>query len=393
MNKALLFGARMRAKATKVATLEESIEDLNKRSAIEAEKLERAETDEEVSAVEKSLEEIKKELEEKEAEKAELEKEIEDLQKQIDEQNRKAPKYGTNNENRGGKKKMEQREAVAKFIRSFGQTREIEGLKTTDSGSAALIPVEILQPKFVEKPRNPLLDLVKRIKVSSGSGKYPVIKKTDNKMVSVQELKENPELGKPSIEEIDYSIDTYRGYIPISQEMIDDADYDIMSIVEDEVLNQGENTELSLVTAILKTATVANATGLDGLKDIYNVKLKAVYNTRIVVTKSMFNALDKVKDKEGRYMLQPDVTSPTGYSFGGKIIHVVDDVQFGSEGDMKFFIGDVEQFLALFDRLQVSVKWVNNDIYGQLLGLFIRLDVKKTDGDAGFFGTYTDAVI
>ena len=389
MNKALILGARMRTKANKVVELEEAIEELNNRSAIEAEKLDRAETDEEVSTVEKSLEDIQKELEEKQAEKAKLEEEIEDLQKQVDEQNRKAPTF-KDVEQRGGKK-LEQRDAIAKFIRT-GQTRDIEGLKTTDSGSAALIPTEVLKPHFLDKPRNPLLDLVQRVQVNSGSGKYPVIKKTDGKMVSTDELKANPELGKPSISEIDYSIKTYRGYIPVSQEMIDDADYDIMSIVEDEVFNQGENTELSLVATILKSATQADAAGFDGIKDIYNKKLKSIYKASIVVTQSMFAALDKVKDKNGRYMLQTDVASPTGYSFGGKTIYPVDDTVFGSEGDMKFFIGDVSEFVKLFDRSQVSVKWVNNDIYGQMLGLFIRLDVKKVDAAAGFFGTYTDVV-
>lgn len=389
MNKALILGARMRTKANKVVELEEAIEELNNRSAIEAEKLDRAETEEEVSTVEKSLEELQKELEEKQAEKAKLEEEIEDLQKQVDEQNRKAPTF-KDVEQRGGKK-LEQRDAIAKFIRT-GQTRDIEGLKTTDSGSAALIPTEVLKPHFLEKTRNPLLDLVQRVKVNSGSGKYPVIKKTDSKMASTKELKANPELGKPSISEIDYSIKTYRGYIPVSQEMIDDADYDIMSIVEDEVFNQGENTELSLVATILKSATQADAAGFDGIKDIYNKKLKSIYKASIVVTQSMFAALDKVKDKNGRYMLQTDVASPTGYSFGGKTIYPVDDTVFGSEGDMKFFIGDVSEFVKLFDRSQVSVKWVNNDIYGQLLGLFIRLDVKKVDDAAGFFGTYTDVV-
>lgn len=389
MNKALILGARMRTKANKVVELEEAIEELNNRSAIEAEKLDRAETEEEVSTVEKSLEELQKELEEKQAEKAKLEEEIEDLQKQVDEQNRKAPTF-KDVEQRGGKK-LEQRDAIAKFIRT-GQTRDIEGLKTTDSGSAALIPTEVLKPHFLEKTRNPLLDLVQRVKVNSGSGKYPVIKKTDSKMASTEELKANPELGKPSISEIDYSIKTYRGYIPVSQEMIDDADYDIMSIVEDEVFNQGENTELSLVATILKSATQADAAGFDGIKDIYNKKLKSIYKASIVVTQSMFAALDKVKDKNGRYMLQTDVASPTGYSFGGKTIYPVDDTVFGSEGDMKFFIGDVSEFVKLFDRSQVSVKWVNNDIYGQLLGLFIRLDVKNVDAAAGFFGTYTDVV-
>ena len=389
MNKALILGARMRTKANKVVELEEAIEELNNRSAIEAEKLDRAETEEEVSTVEKSLEDLQKELEEKQAEKAKLEEEIEELQKQVDEQNRKAPTY-PDGEQRGGKK-LEQRDAIAKFIRT-GQTRDIVGLKTTDSGSAALIPTEVLKPHFLEKTRNPLLDLVQRVKVNSGSGKYPVIKKTDSKMASTDELKANPELGKPSISEIDYSIKTYRGYIPVSQEMIDDADYDIMSIVEDEVFNQGENTELSLVATILKSATQADAAGFDGIKDIYNKKLKSIYKASIVVTQSMFAALDKVKDKNGRYMLQTDVASPTGYSFGGKTIYPVDDTVFGAEGDMKFFIGDISEFVKLFDRSQVSVKWVNNDIYGQLLGLFIRLDVKKVDADAGFFGTYTDVV-
>lgn len=389
MNKALILGARMRTKANKVVELEEAIEELNNRSVIEAEKLDRAETEKEVSTVEKSLEDIQKELEEKQAEKAKLEEEIEELQKQVDEQNKKAPTY-PDGEQRGGKK-LEQRDAIAKFIRT-GQTRDIEGLKTTDSGSAALIPNEVLKPHFLEKTRNPLLDLVQHVQVNSGSGKYPVIKKTDSKMASTDELKANPELGKPSISEIDYSIKTYRGYIPVSQEMIDDADYDIMSIVEDEVFNQGENTELSLVATILKSATQADAAGFDGIKDIYNKKLKPIYKASIVVTQSMFAALDKVKDKNGRYMLQTDVASPTGYSFGGKTIYLVDDTVFGSEGDMKFFIGDVSEFVKLFDRSQVSVKWVNNDIYGQLLGLFIRLDVKKVDAAAGFFGTYTDVV-
>lgn len=381
MNKALIFGARMRAKATKVVELEETIEELNKRSVVELEKLDRAKNDEEVSAVEKTVDGLQREIEEKEAEKVQLENEIDELDKQIKEQNRKAPTYPS----------QEKRDAIAKYIRT-GQTRDIVGLKTTDSGSAALIPTEVLKPHFVNKTRNPLLDLVERVKVNSGSGKYPVIKKTDGVMVSTDELKSNPELGKPAISEIDYSIKTYRGYVPVSQEMIDDADYDIMSIVEDEVFNQGENTELSLVTAVLKTATQADAAGFDGIKDIYNKKLKSIYKASIVVTKSMFAALDKVKDKDGRYMLQTDVASPTGYSFGGKTIYKVDDTVFGNEGDMKFFIGDVTEFVKEFDRSQVSVKWVNNDIYGQLLGLFIRLDIKKADEEAGFFGTYTDVV-
>ncbi|HEM4717521.1 TPA: phage major capsid protein [Streptococcus suis] len=388
MNKALIFGARMRAKATKVVELEESIKDLQKRTALEAEKLERAETEEEVSAVEKTLEELQAELESKEAEKAELEKEIEDLQKQIDEQNRKAPTY-EGGEDRGGKKKMEKREAVVAYVRSIGQKQE--GVKTTDVG--AIIPEEVLQPQKEPERQNPLLNLIHVVKVSSGSGSYPVLKKSNRKMVEVGELEENPELGKTKITEVDYKIKTYRGELPLSREAIEDAQYDLIGIMQDDIQDQDEQTKLALVAGILKTATVVNAAGYDGLKDILNVKIKSVYNKVLVVTDSMFNALDKVKDKEGRYMLQPDITSPTGYSFSGKPIYPIADDLFGSEGDMKYFIGDIHYFLTLFDRMQLSVQWEDNHRFGKNLASYLRFDVKKTDADAGVFGTYTDAVL
>ncbi|MBS8015041.1 phage major capsid protein [Streptococcus suis] len=387
MNKALIFGARMRAKATKVVELEESIKDLQKRTALEADKLERADTEEEVSAVEKTLEELQAELESKEAEKAELEKEIEDLQKQIDEQNRKAPTY-EGGEDRGGKKKMEKREAVVAYVRSIGQKRE--GVKTTDVG--AIIPKEVLQPQKEPERQNPLLNLIHVVKVSSGSGSYPVLKKSNRKMVEVGELEENPELGKTKITEVDYKIKTYRGELPLSREAIEDAQYDLIGIMQDDIQDQDEQTKLALVADILKTATVVNASGYDGLKDILNVKIKSVYNKVLVVTDSMFNALDKVKDKEGRYMLQPDITSPTGYSFSGKPIYPIADELFGSEGDMKYFIGDIHYFLTLFDRMELSVQWEDNHRFGKNLASYLRFDVKKTDGDAGVFGTYTDAV-
>ena len=60
MNKTVILGALRGIKADKVAGLIESIEELNKRSLLELEKLDRAETNEEVSAVEKTVEDLKK---------------------------------------------------------------------------------------------------------------------------------------------------------------------------------------------------------------------------------------------------------------------------------------------------------------------------------------------
>ena len=91
MHKSLILGAHMRNKAEKVVELEESIKELNKRSELEAKKLDQAGNDEEVSAGEKNLEDIQKELENKLGEKEQLEKENESLENEVEEVNSKAP--------------------------------------------------------------------------------------------------------------------------------------------------------------------------------------------------------------------------------------------------------------------------------------------------------------
>ena len=386
MNKTVIFSALRRRKADKVAGLIESIEELNKRSVVELEKLDRAETEEEVSAVEKTVDDLQKEIEEKEAEKAQLEKEIEELEKQIEEQNRKAPTPGKT-EKRGGKT-LEQREAFNHYLR----TKEVraDGLKSAEG--EAIIPVELMTPKEAKQDKTDLTSLVNIVNVKNASGKWAVVKLTDQTMNTVEELEENPELAKPTFTKVNYEIKTRRGHLPVSQELIDDADYDVMGLVAKQAKNQERITKNKEIAKVLKTATAKSAAGLDGLKDILNVELKPYYDATIVCTQSMFAALDKIKDKDGRYMLQTDITSPTGYKFAGRVIDVYpDDIIGDAKGEMKAFIGDVGEFATLFDRAQTTVKWQDDKIYGQYLGTANRFDVKKVDEAAGFYVTYTDA--
>lgn len=386
MNKTVIFSALRSRKADKVAGLIESIEELNKRSVVELEKLDRAETEEEVSAVEKTVDGLQKEIEEKEAEKAQLEKEIEELEKQIEEQNRKAPTPGKT-EKRGGKT-LEQREAFNHYLR----TKEVraDGLKSAEG--EAIIPVELMTPKEAKQDKTDLTSLVNIVNVKNASGKWAVVKLTDQTMNTVEELEENPELAKPTFTKVNYEIKTRRGHLPVSQELIDDADYDVMGLVAKQAKNQERITKNKEIAKVLKTATAKSAAGLDGLKDILNVELKPYYDATIVCTQSMFAALDKIKDKDGRYMLQTDITSPTGYKFAGRVIDVYpDDIIGDAKGEMKAFIGDVGEFATLFDRAQTTVKWQDDKIYGQYLGTANRFDVKKVDEAAGFYVTYTDA--
>ena len=385
-NKSIVLQAKMSIRQKTLDVLNAEIEELHKRSDEMIEAIDAVETEDDLNAIETEANALQAQLDEKEASKKLLEDEIDELKNQLQEQNEKKPEQGV--ERNMKQATLETRDALNKFIKSKGEERE--GVKLVDGG--VLIPVEILKPTTKPEVSLDLTEVVNVVKVNSATGKYGVIEKSKQKMPTTAELEKNPELGKFKITNVEYSVKTYRGSLAVSQEMIDDADYDVMGLIGEDAHNQELTTKNYAICEILKTASPQAAQGLDGLKDVLNTKIKSVYNIRLIVTDSMFNALDKVKDKTGRYMLQQDVTSPTGYRFSGKVIQRVPDDMLGAEGEMKAFIGDPKAFVTLFDRTATTAKWVNNDIYGEVLALFTRFDTKKTDEAAGKFVTYTDAV-
>ena len=358
---------------TREKELETSIEETN--------------TEEERSVVDEEITKFTEEKEAHEERKSELETELGELRGKMKEYE-KVPEKREKEKDMGKRSEEieEARSAINAFVKSKGQVRE-GGFKEADAG--ILIPVEILAPQ--EKPED-IVDLknyVKNVSVNSASGKYPVIAKSGSKMSTVEELEQNPELSKPKISNIDYSIATRRGYIPISQEAIDDADYDVTGLIRDEINDQSRNTRNTDIATVLKSATAKSVTGLDGLKDLVNKEIKKVYPVKFIISASLYAELDKLKDKNGRYMLQDSITSLSGKMLFGKEVIVLDDEMIAGAGELKGFVGDPKSFCAFFDRKQTSVEWVDNQIYGKLLAGIVRYDVKKTDTNAGFYITYT----
>ena len=349
--------------------------------------IEEANTEEERSVVDEEITKFTEEKEAHEERKSELETELGELRGKMKEYE-KAPEKREKEKDMGKRSEEieEARSAINAFVKSKGQVRE-GGFKEADAG--ILIPVEILAPQ--EKPED-IVDLknyVKNVSVNSASGKYPVIAKSGSKMSTVEELEQNPELSKPKISNIDYSIATRRGYIPISQEAIDDADYDVTGLIRDEINDQSRNTRNTDIATVLKSATAKSVTGLDGLKDLVNKEIKKVYPVKFIISASLYAELDKLKDKNGRYLLQDSITSLSGKMLFSKEVIVLDDEMIAGAGELKGFVGDPKSFCAFFDRKQTSVEWVDNQIYGKLLAGIVRYDVKKTDTNAGFYITYT----
>ncbi|MGI8380426.1 phage major capsid protein [Priestia megaterium] len=382
----ILIGAKLKLKRDALSALEGKLTDLlAKRSEFEV-AIESAENDEDLSVIEQSMDDNDKDIETKEEEKTALEEEIEELEKELETSNRKSPKKGVK---RTMPTNIETREAINAYVRDKDQTRA--GFTSVEGG--ALIPEELLAPKKELVDTVDLTQYVRTVPVNRGSGKYPIIKKSNGKMIAVAELAKNPELAKPTFVEVNYDIETYRGYIPVSQEAIDDADYDVAGLIAEDIRDQDLNTKNAQIAAIFKSASPKAVTGLDGIVTLLNTGFKQVYTVKFYVSSSLFNELDLLKDGNGRYLLQDDITVASGKRIKGREVVVLDDDMIGSaEGDLVGFVGDAKEFCTLFNRKQASVKWTDNDIYGQLLAGFVRFDVEKVDNQAGYYITYTSEV-
>ncbi|WP_440868145.1 phage major capsid protein [Staphylococcus shinii] len=146
-----------------------------------------------------------------------------------------------------------------------------------------------------------------------------------------------------------------------SEEALQDSTPDLAALVAENNARIALNTTNDAIGTVLKSFTAKSVNGTDGIKDILNVDIDPAYNVMVVASQSFFNALDKLKDNQGQYILQNDITSPSGKSLFGRKVEVVSDTLLGAAGEAKAFIGDVSQAVLFADRAQASIKFQQHD--------------------------------
>lgn len=266
-----------------------------------------------------------------------------------------------------------------------------EGVKSADA--SAIIPEEIItKAKMLPETVVDLRNMVTRQKVTHAMGKYPILKANEAVLASVAELEKNPDLEKPAFEEVKYEVETYRGQIAVAEEALQDSDDDLSGIIARHIQRQGLNTANKAIVTKLKTATAVSATSIDDLKTQVNTGFDPAYNLEFIVSQSFFNALDQMKDANGRYLLEDDIKAPSGKSLLGRKVTVLADKLIGTvEGDKVAFLGQPDAFAVFFDRVDTTVRWVEHQHYGQVLAVAMRFDCEVVDKKAGKYITLTPA--
>lgn len=277
----------------------------------------------------------------------------------------------------------------AEFVKTKGAERR--GVTTVDA--EAIIPVDVItKARMLPETVVDLRKMVNEVAVTTGSGSYPILLPNKAILTSVAELAKNPELVAPQFEKVNYEVATYRGQIPVSEEALQDSDDNLAGIIANHIQRQGLNTTNAQIAAELKKATAKTITGLDDLKTLLNVTIEPAYNVKLIMSQSFFNAIDQMKDNEGRYLLQQDITVASGYKLFGREVVILADTLIGtSPGDKVAFVGSPEDYVTMFKRAETTARWIDHEIYGQLLAIFMRFDVEIVDKNAGFYVTLTPA--
>ncbi len=288
--------------------------------------------------------------------------------------------------------------AFEKYIRSAGHIDGETRAALTTTEAAPVIPQNVITPVFEQKDNpNALANLATVLTVSNNAGSLPVVTADDTTVLATKA--EAAEMGDVAytITNVDYKVQTRAGRIVISDEARDDSAVNIVELCKKQLAKLVQNTDNQNILKLLATLPAKTAANVDDLKKLYNVDLNPNLSDSAtwIVNSTAFNALDQLKDTQGRYLLQPDVTAASGFAFLGRpVVRVADKVWAAAISGGKganMVLADVAQTVAVFRRTQVAFDWEKFDNYAEGLAVVTRDDYKLIDKTAGFAITFNTA--
>ena len=291
---------------------------------------------------------------------------------------------------------------------SFAKSMAVRNAANMNEGAGEaggfIVPTDE-QTKINELKRalNPLSALVRVENVNTMSGTRVLEKASDmTPFASVAEFAAIGEIDGPKFTQVKYAIKKFAGILPISEELLADSDQNLLAYVNGWLAKKSVATENAQILAVLKTLTKAPLTNLDGIKDILNATLDPTISlmSSVLTNQDGFNFLDKQKDTDGRYLLQPNPLDSTQKLLFGKPVTVVSnkvlptDTSVASTKKAPVIIGSFTDAVVLFDRQATTLTGTSvggdawkRDSYD--VKAVTRIDVQKFDDKAVVFGELT----
>lgn len=286
------------------------------------------------------------------------------------------------------------KESITRDFANFLKTGQVaDSISRADNNiglnsGSVIIPETILTPEHEQHQFPRLGSLVRTVKVSTTTGKLPVFQTSSDKLSIHTEFQPSERHAAPEIKPINWDLKTYTGNYAFSQDLISDSSYNWQSELSSRLQELKDNTNDDLIiNALTNGVTTKTATDLiSDIKTALNVNLKPQDSqaASIVLSQSAFNELDQMTDKEGRPLVQPDVTKGTGQSILGKTVVVVDDLLFpaAKAGDANIIVAPLQKAVINFQNNEITGQFIDSyDVWYKILGIYLREDVVQARKD------------
>lgn len=273
----------------------------------------------------------------------------------------------------------------------------------SDEDGGLTVPKDIkTKIKELRRSEDALETLVNVEHVTTNSGSRVIEREADRTPFdNVDEAAEFPDVSTPQFENVDYKIKKKGGILKVTQELLSDTTENIMNYLKKWIAKKAKATRNFMIIAKIKEickGLEVTVTGLDNLKDIFNVMLDpAIALGAVVVTnQSGFNFLDKLKDEKGNYILQKDPTQATKKLLFGEypVIKLSNKTLQNIDGKAPIICGDLKEAITIFDRETLTID-ISNLAAGMWerdqTGIKVRerLDIQTVDADAVVMGLAT----
>lgn len=304
-------------------------------------------------------------------------------------------------------KKVKEENSIQKFAK---QIRNIaKGLNEgTPADGGYTVPEDI--STLVEQRREAkasLIDLVSVENVTTNKGSRTFKKRSQQTgFTKVGEGGKITKNSTPQFERMDYEISKYAGYLPITNELLEDTDTNIVNTIVEWLGDESRVTRNNIILSLIKTKSETKLNGLDDIKKVLNVTLGSAFkSTSVIVTNDDgLQYLDTLKDNEGKYLLQPNPADPMQLRLAAGAVTVPITVIPNADlptnsSKIPFIIGDLKEGIRFFDRKQLTLNTSNVASIGELnafeedLTLFrgIEREDCKIRDDQAFVNAYITA--
>lgn len=307
-------------------------------------------------------------------------------------------------------KEMTGEQIVAKEIRSImTKVADKDLQESVEADGGYTVPEDIVtRVEHWPEARYSFLDDISVENVSTNKGARTYQKKADTE--AFVDLDENGAITKkiaaPQFERVTYAIQDRAGFMPVSNDLINDSDANITGIVTEWLARANIATANEKILGIIKAKDQVAIDGIVGIKHVVNVTLGQAYKAgaKIITNDDGLNYLDTLVDLNGRPLLNPDPTDSAKLALRcGTVVvpvKVVPNKAMASEGTkIPFVIGDLKAGIRKYNRQSMSLKASDVAVIGDfnafamnmtLIRAILRDDYKALDNDAYVYG-YIDS--